>query len=95
MLPSSHLLMYGLLESGNVQVSVRVLIQKKVVRAFHIAQHVGPTSQEKQGVGNQVQKKLKTTLKTGVAKVYSFEELKGTLEYPENNASKGKVLLKF
>jgi len=70
-------------------------MQKKVVRAFHIAQHVEPTPQEKQRVGNQVQKKMKTTLKTGVAKVSIFEKAKRSLEYSENKASKGKVLLKF
>jgi len=92
--PGSHLLMYGHLESENVQISVGALFAKKVVRGFTIPQHEG-SPEEKQELGNKIQRKLKTTLKTEVVKVYGFEEVKEALEFYEKNASKGKVLLRF
>jgi len=92
--PGSDLLMYGFLESGNIQISVGALFAKKVVRAFYLYDHMGGP-EEKQELGNKIQKKLKTTLKTEVVKVYGFEEANEALEYYGKNASKGKVLLKF
>jgi len=92
--PGSHLLMYGSLGSGNIQISVGALFAKKVVRAFSLEQHVGGP-EEKQELESKIQKKLKTTLKTEVVKVYGFEEVKEALEYYGKNASKGKVLLRF
>jgi len=94
--PGSHLVMYGLLETGNIQISVMALLAKKVLRPFWLGWSLrGKNPEEKQELGDKIQKKLKTTLKTEVAKVYGFEEVKEALEYYGKNASKGKVLLKF
>jgi len=91
--PGSHLLMYGSLGSGNIQISVGALFAKKVVRAVSLEQHVGGP-EEKQELESKIQKKLKTTLKTEVVKVYGFEEVNEALEYYGKNTSKGKVLLR-
>jgi len=93
--PGSDLLMYGALESGNLQISVGALFAKKVVRSFYLGGHVGENPQDKQELGKRIQEKLKTTLRTEVARVFGFEEVNEALEFYEKNMSKGKVLLKF
>jgi len=94
----SHVLVYGALESGVLNgITVgNCIFEGKVLRGFWLTKLAKKWNAAKlQEVGSIIQKSIKTTFKSDVAKVFKFEEVDQALEYYAKNASKGKVLLKF
>lgn len=92
--PKSQFLIYGGQESSDLRISAGSLFEGKVVRAFTVTWYLGDPKVN-QELAQVIQKKLKTTLKTDISRIFGFEEVKEAIEFFQANASKGKVLLKF
>jgi len=92
-----QLVMYGTLSSPVITSLPIAAFQagKKSIRGFVMPQTwFGWNVQQRQEAMGKCQSKLKTSLKTDVAKVFKLEEFKDALEFYGANASQGKVLLR-